>query len=615
MAGGYVGKILKVDLATKSISTKPINEEVARKYLGGKGYAVYLLYQYLKEYELKGSSPQDIVPLGKENVLIFATGPGTGVSRFPSPGRHHVMALKSPLTGSIGSANTGGEWGAFLKRAGFDAIVVEGASEVPVYLAIVDGKAEIRDARDLWGKNSFDICRMLKSVVEGKNTSVTCIGPAGENLVPIAAIMNDEHRAAGRTGLGAVMGSKKLKAIVVSGDRDVPVAKPEELRSVEDRCLDAMRKNPVTGEGLPTYGTAVLVNIINNAGALPYENWQRGVNPDAESISGETLAEKYLTKKRACWACTIGCGRVTSVKSGPFQILSSEGPEYETIWALGSSTGVKELDAVVKANHYCDELGMDPISLGSTIAAAMELNERGYIPEEDLQGLDLKFGNAAAMVEAVWRTAYKVGFGKHLASGSKKLCEAYGHPELSMSVKGLEMPAYDPRAVKGIGLNYATSNRGGCHVTGYTISPEIVGLPEKIDPLTIEGKAQWVKTFQDFTCVVNSTVNCLFTTFALGVKDFAELLSAVTGWDISEDEILKIGERIYNLERVIINKFGFDGKDDTLPSRLLKEPAPEGPAKGQVADLEKMKEEYYKLRGWVNGIPTPDKLRELEIKV
>jgi aldehyde:ferredoxin oxidoreductase len=217
MAGGYVGKILKVDLATKSISTKPINEEVARKYLGGKGYAVYLLYQYLKEYELKGSSPQDIVPLGKENVLIFATGPGTGVSRFPSPGRHHVMALKSPLTGSIGSANTGGEWGAFLKRAGFDAIVVEGASEVPVYLAIVDGKAEIRDARDLWGKNSFDICRMLKSVVEGKNTSVTCIGPAGENLVPIAAIMNDEHRAAGRTGLGAVMGSKKLKAIVVSG--------------------------------------------------------------------------------------------------------------------------------------------------------------------------------------------------------------------------------------------------------------------------------------------------------------------------------------------------------------------------------------------------------------
>jgi aldehyde:ferredoxin oxidoreductase len=276
---------------------------------------------------------------------------------------------------------------------------------------------------------------------------------------------------------------------------------------------------------------------------------------------------------------------------------------------------VKDLDAVVKANHYCDELGIDTISSGSTIAAAMELNERGYIPKEDLQGLDLKFGNASAMVEAVWRTAYKVGFGKYLALGSKKLCESYGHAELSMSVKGLEMPAYDPRAVKGIGLNYATSNRGGCHVTGYTIAPEIVGLPEKIDPLMTEGKALWVKIFQDFTSTVNSTVNCLFDTFALGAKDYGELLSAVTGWDIREDEILKIGERIYNLERVIMNKFGLDGKDDTLPTRLLKEPMPEGPAKGQVADLEKMKEEYYKLRGWVNGIPTPEKLEELEVKV
>jgi aldehyde:ferredoxin oxidoreductase len=427
--------------------------------------------------------------------------------------------------------------------------------------------------------------------------------------------MNDEHRAAGRAGLGAIMGSKKLKAIVVSGDQKVPVAKPEEFKAVADRCLDALKKNPVTGEGLPTYGTAVLVNIINNVGALPYKNWQTGVNPDAESISGETLSGKYLIRKNMCWACTIGCGRVTSVKSGPFQILASEGPEYESIWALGSSTGVKDLDAVVKANHYCDELGIDTISLGSTIAAAMELNDKGYIPKEDLQGLDLKFGNAAAMVEAVWRTAYKVGFGKYLASGSKKLCESYGHPEFSMSVKGLEMPAYDPRAVKGIGLNYATSNRGGCHVTGYTIAPEIVGLPEKIDPLTTEGKALWVKIFQDFTSTVNSTINCLFDTFALSAKDYGDLLSAVTGWNISEDEILKIGERIYNLERVIMNKFGFDGKDDTLPTRLLKEPMPEGPAKGQVADLEKMKEEYYKLRGWVNGIPTPEKLEELEVKV
>jgi len=615
LPNGYMGRILRVDLTAGTLRAEPLSNDVAKKYLGGKGYSVYLLYQYLREYESKGISAEDINPLGPENVLIFATGPGTGVPGFPSSGRYHVMALRSPLTGSVGSGNSGGEWGPFLKFSGFDMVVVEGCSDRPVYLSIMDGEAELRDASDLWGKNVFDTCRILKRRIGGKNTSVTCIGPAGENMARMACIVNDEHRAVGRTGLGAVMGSKKLKAIVVSGNEKVQVADPDRFKETSQKCLDKMRKNSVTGEGLPTYGTAILINVINTAGGLPYKNWQTGVNPDAEKISGETLAETYLTSRRACWGCTIGCGRVTSVKSGPFQILSSEGPEYESIWALGSSTGVKELDAVVKANHYCDELGLDPISMGSTIAAAMELNERGYIPEEDLQGLDLRFGNAAALVEAVWRTAYKTGFGKYLALGSKKLCEIYGHPELSMSVKGLEMPAYDPRAMKGIGLNYATANRGGCHVTGYTVSPEILGIPEKIDPLTPKGKAKWVKVFQDLTCVVNSTVNCLFVTFALGAEDYAELLSAVTGWNLTEDEILKIGERIYNLERVILNKYGFNGKDDVLPKRLLEEPMPEGPAKGHTVELEEMKKEYYELRGWINGVPTQEKLKELEIEL
>ncbi|MEM1587304.1 MAG: aldehyde ferredoxin oxidoreductase family protein [Candidatus Bathyarchaeia archaeon] len=615
MPGGYMGRILKVDLTTGTLRDERILEDVLRKYIGGKGYAVYLLYKYLKEYENKGVASTDIDPFGPENILIFATGPGTGVPGFPCSGRYHVMALRSPLTGSVGSANSGGEWGPFLKFSGYDMIVIEGASENPVYLSIINGSAELKSAKDLWGKNTFDTCRILSKRVGGKNTSVTCIGPAGENLVRMACIINDEHRAAGRTGLGAVMGSKKLKAIVVSGEEKVPVANPDEFREVSKRCLETMRKNRVTGEGLPTYGTSILINIINNAGALPYKNWQTGVNPYADKISGETLAETYLTGRRPCWGCIIGCGRITRVPSGPFQILKTEGPEYESVWALGSSTGIKELDAIIKANHYCDEFGMDPISLGSTIAAAMELSERGYIPEEDLQGLDLRFGNPTSLVEAVWRTAYKVGFGKYLALGSKKMCEIYGHPEISMSVKGLEMPAYDPRAIKGIGLDYATANRGGCHVTGYTISAEILGIPEKIDPLTPEGKAKWTKIFQDFTCVVNSTVNCLFSTFALSVRDYAELLSAVTGWNLSEDDILRIGERIYNLERVIVNKLGFDGKDDVLPKRLLEEPMPEGPAKGHVVELEKMKEEYYRIRGWVNGKPTAEKLRELEIEL
>jgi len=615
MSGGYINRILNVDLESKTLKSKPISEDVAKKYLGGKGYALYLLHQQLKEYKAKGIAPKDIDPLGPENVIIFATGPGTGIAGFPCPGRYHVMALRSPLTGSIGSANSGGEWGPGLKFAGFDLVTIRGAAEKPTYLSIVNGEAELLDASDIWGKSTFDTCRILKEETSGNNTSVACIGPAGENLVPMACIINDEHRAAGRTGLGAVMGSKKLKAIVVAGEYFVPVANSNLFKEVSKNCLEKMKTNAVTGEGLPAYGTSILVNIINNAGSLPFKNWQTGVNPEADKISGETLAKKYLVKKRPCWGCTIGCGRVTSVKKGPYQVLYSEGPEYESIWALGNSTGVMELDAVVKANHLCDELGLDPISTGSTIAAAMELREKGSIPEEDLQGIDLRFGNAAALVESIWHTAYRTGFGKYLALGSRRLCEIYGHPELSMSVKGMEMPAYDPRGIKGIGLNYATANRGGCHVTGYTISPEILGLPEKIDPLKWVGKAKWVKTFQDFTCLVNSTVNCLFVTFALGLKDYSDLLSAVTGWDLSEDDLIKIGERIYNLERLIINEYGFDDKDDTLPPRLLKEPMPKGPAKGRTVELDKMKKEYYKLRGWVNGKPKKEKLQELGIEI
>jgi aldehyde:ferredoxin oxidoreductase len=409
------------------------------------------------------------------------------------------------------------------------------------------------------------------------------------------------------------MGSKGLKAIVTAGDERPKVEKLDEFKEASKSALDKVKKNPVTGEGLPKFGTAVLVNIINNSGALPFKNWQTAYNERADEISGETLAEKYLRKRVACWGCAIGCGRATEVREGPFKILNTEGPEYESIWALGNDTGVIDLPAIIKANHFCDELGLDTISMGSTIACAMELYEKGYIKDEDLQGLDLSFGNSAAMVEAVWRTAYKSGFGKFLALGSRRLAEVFGCPELSMSVKGLEMPAYDPRAIKGIGLTYATANRGGCHVTGYTVSPEIIGLPEKIDPLTYEGKAAWAKAFQDFTCVVNSAVNCLFTTFALGADDYAPLLSYITGWDLTADELMKIGERIYNLERVILNTYGFDARDDTLPKRLLSEPLPEGAAKGHVVELDKMKKEYYRLRGWVDGKPTEEKLRELEI--
>ncbi|MHA1304948.1 MAG: aldehyde ferredoxin oxidoreductase family protein, partial [Candidatus Heimdallarchaeaceae archaeon] len=355
---------------------------------------------------------------------------------------------------------------------------------------------------------------------------------------------------------------------------------------------------------------AVLVNIINQNGLFPTNNWQTGVDKQAEEISGETLTEKYLINKHPCWGCVVACGRKSKVDSGPYKISYTEGPEYEAIWALGGSTNINDMGAVIRANHYCDIYGLDPISIGSTIAAAMELNEKGKIPEEDLQGIDLKFGNSDAVVELVWMAAFRQGFGYWIGEGSKRLCEHYGAPELSMSVKGLEMPAYDPRGAKGIGLNYATANRGGCHVTGYTIAAEVLG---DVDRFTIEGKAALTKTFQDFTSVVNSAVNCLFLTFALGLEEYAEMIGPVTGWDITAEELLTIGERITNLERILINKLGFTGKDDTLPKRLLKEKMPEGPSEGQVVELKTMLKEYYDVRGWDNGIPTPEKIAELGI--
>ena len=474
---------------------------------------------------------------------------------------------------------------------------------------MINGKAELVDAAGLWGKTTFSTTDEITAEI-GENASVACIGPAGENTVPISCIINDNYRAAGRTGMGAVMGSKKLKAIAVYGTEKVTVARPDEMKEHVKSAIRKIKENPVTGEGLPTYGTAVLVNLINEHGAYPARNFQTGHFPDAARQSGETLADTYLVGKKACWGCPIGCGRSTAVPDGTFSVTRGEGPEYESIFAFGSDCGITELDAITKANHLCNELGLDTISMGTTIASAMELVENEKIPESRLHGLNLTFGNAGAMVEAVWMTAYRAGIGDDLALGSLGLGEKYGAPELSMSVKGLELPAYDPRAVQGIGLNYATANRGGCHVSGYLISPEILGLPEKLDPYTTEGKAQWTKTFQDFTSLVNSSVVCLFNTFALGLPDYADMLSCITGWELDDQELLMIGERVTNLERLMINRYGFAEKDDTLPKRF-DEPMPDGPSKGHVSLLDRMLPEYYELRGWEDGKPGSEKLREL----
>ncbi|TEB13330.1 aldehyde ferredoxin oxidoreductase family protein [Pelotomaculum propionicicum] len=597
---GWMGTILRVNLTDGTIKKEPLNKNDACLYLGGRGLGTKIMMDEV--------DPQ-VDPLSPENKLIFMTGPLTGTAAA-CPGRYEVIS-KAPLTGSIGASNSGGHFGPELKYAGYDGIIFEGKAEKPVYLSINNDEVSLKSAVSLWGKTVFETTdELLKATSE--DARVTCIGPAGEKLVKFATVMNDKHRAAGRSGLGAVMGSKNLKAVVVRGTKSIQVANPEEFIKA---CWDARRKlkaHPVTGTGLGAYGTEILVNILNQSGALPTRNWQESSFEHADETSGETLAAKYLVRNKGCFGCSIGCGRVTRIPDGPFKGFG-EGPEYEAGWSLGADCGVRDLAAICKANFICNELGFDPITMGSTIACAMEMYEKGILAKEEL-GRDLNFGDAEGIVEFTRLTGLREGFGDKMAEGSFRLASMYGHPELSMTVKKQEMPAYDGRGVQGMGLEYATSNRGGCHVRGYLTSPEILGIPQKLDPLVTTDKAMWLKIFQDLTAVVDSANICLFSTFAIGLPEISSMLRTALGWDCTDEEILKIGERIWNLEKLFNLKAGFTKADDRLPDRLLKEQVKKGPAKGKVVELDVMLTEYYALRGWdTEGIPTDEKLKELSL--
>ncbi|MDN5363411.1 MAG: aldehyde:ferredoxin oxidoreductase [Eubacteriales bacterium] len=593
---GYCGKLLRVNLSTGEIKKEPLDLTVAKKFIGGRGLGSYILAQEI--------DPK-VDPLSPDNKIIFATGPLTG-SSAPTSGRYMVVT-KSPLTGAIACSNSGGFWGAELKFAGYDLIIVEGKAAQPCYIYIKDDVVEIRNAEKYWGKLVSETTSLLLEEVGDKKARVLTIGPAGEKLSPVAAVMNDKYRAAGRSGVGAVMGSKNLKAIVVRGSGCVEPAEPEKTKELLSTLLKKIRENGVTGQGLPNYGTAVLVNIINENGIFPTNNFQKAYFPDADEISGETLAEKYLVKKDPCYRCPIACGRYCKVDGE-----EGGGPEYETIWAFGADCGVNDLAAIIKANNLCNEYGLDTISAGATIACAMELFEKGYIKPEELDGPELKFGSAEAIIEWTRKMGAGEGFGAKLAQGSYRLAESYGVPELSMSVKKQELPAYDPRGVQGHGLQYATSNRGGCHVRGYLISPEVLGEPEKIDRFSLEGKAQWAKLFQDLTAVIDSLGLCLFTSFALNADDYRDLFNFIVGENYSTEELLTAGERIWNLERVFNLKAGISPAEDTLPKRLLEEPIPDGPSKGHKHRLAELLPEYYKVRGWdEKGVPTAEKLQAL----
>lgn len=591
---GYNGKILRVNLTDGSICKENLDPNLAEKFIGGRGIATKI---FMDEVGAK------VEPLSPDNKLIVATGPLTGT---PTPtGGRYMVVTKSPLSDTIACSNSGGHWGAALKFAGYDFIILEGKAQKPVYLHIEDDKVELRDAGHIWGKITSETHKILTE--EAGDVKVLNIGPAGEKLSPIAAIMNDLFRAAGRSGVGAVMGSKNLKAITVKGTGKVAISNPEQLKEIVADCTKKIREHGVTGQGLPAYGTAILVNIINENGVFPTNNFQSGVFSEAEEISGETLAEKYLLKKDVCYRCPIGCGRYCKVDD-----IEGGGPEYETIWAFGADCGVSDLPAIIKANFWCNEYGLDTISTGTTIAAAMELYQRGHIKDEELNGASLKFGDSDAIIHWTKAMGAREGLGNKMAEGSYRFAESYGAADLSMTVKKLELPAYDPRGIQGHGLQYATSNRGGCHVRGYMISPEILGVPEKLDRLSLEGKATWARIFQDLTAAIDAMGLCLFTSFALGAKEYADLLNAVTGSEFTADSLLAAGDRIWNIERLFNLEVGFTKADDTLPRRLLKDVMPEGPSKGHVHQLDKLLPEYYSIRGWdADGRPTADKLAEL----
>lgn len=612
---GWNRKVLRVDLTAGSCKEEPLNMEWADEYLGSRGLA--------SKYLVSEIDPK-VDPLSPDNKLIMSTGPLTGT--MASTGGRYTVVTKGPLTGAIACSNSGGFFGAEMKFAGWDMIIFEGRSPKPVYLYLENDRAELRDASHLWGTTCWHTEETIKQELQDPLVRVCSIGRAGENQVLFACIVNDLHRAAGRSGVGAVMGSKNLKAVALRGTKGMSGIKdfPAFLEATT-AAKKVLADNAVTGQGLPKFGTQVLMNVINEIGGLPTRNHRDVQFEDANKISAEAMHEKrptdgkpQLVTNAACFGCTIACGRISEIDKTHFTVENnpkywgaSGGLEYEAAWALGAANGVGDLEALQYANLLCNEDGMDPISFGATVGALMEMYEMGVVTKEQI-GLETPFGSAKALATLAEMTAHGEGFGKEIGLGSKRLCEKYGHPELSMSVKGQEFPAYDSRAIQGMGLAYATSNRGACHLRGYTVASEVLGIPVKTDPLATEGKPELVKAFQDATAVFDAAGICIFTSFAWTLADVQPQVAAACEGDWSMDKLNLVGERIWNMERQFNLAAGLTAKDDNLPPRLTSEPAKTGPAKGLVNGLAKMLPEYYQVRGWTpDGVPTGETLERL----
>lgn len=582
---GYTGRILTVDMTERAFRVEPLSGEQARAFIGGRGLGAALLYELM---------PPGTEPLDPAAPLIFATGPLTG-TRAPTSGRFSLTG-RSPLTRTVLDTNCGGAFGARLKSAGYDALILHGASDELITLEVDDRGVHFLPAAGLAGREVHDVTSAL---LEGrKAASAAVIGSAGERLVSLATIMVDGKRALGRGGMGAVMGSKNLKAIVVQGSDVRPkVAHPEDLEFFLYEIKKTLAANPITSTALPRFGTAMLVGVLGKRGLMPSLNYRGDGREMVDALSGERLADEFLVSRSGCWGCPIVCGRKTRTGSG-----EGHGPEYETIWALGANLGITSLEDVVDLNYLCNELGLDTISVGGTLAVAIELAENGA-------ELPVRRGDTPSVREAILSMARRdEGFGDLAASGSLALALAFDSSELAMQVKGLELPAYDPRGMQGQGLGYATSNRGGCHLRGNMLGFEVLGTPKLVDPSAVGGKAGLLIVAQHLGAALDSLSLCKFSSFALSEEHYARLYSAVTGFEMGGQELLRAGERIWNLERLFNLREGFSSADDRLPTRLLEEPN----EAGEVVDLAPMLAEYYRFRGWDEfGVPTRGKLDSL----
>ena len=608
---GLMGKILRVNLTDGKITEEAIPEKTARMYLGGGGLATKYLYDEVK----KGTDP-----FSPDNKLIFMTGPLTGTS-CPSAGRYSVVS-KSPLTGTWAQANSGGFWAPDFKKTGYDGVIFQGIAKKPVYLVCEDGKAELRDASHLWGMKTPETTDAIQNEL-GKQFKVACIGPAGEKKVRIACIMNDKHRAAGRCGLGAVMGSKNLKAIAAKGTKKVPIANPEKFMSVSKKQYDLIRDSMLK-VGLETHGTNLLLDMVNVRGGLPTRNWQVGMFDHVDKINGPALTDNVLKNRVACYACPVACGRVSEIKTGKWAGKEGEGPEYESVVLLGSACDVDDLNAITMANFLCNEYGIDTISAGSIVAFAMECYEKGILTKKDTGGLEIKFGDPDILVELIEKIGKREGIGDLLGEGTKRIAEKLGKgsEKFAMQVKGLELPAYDSRAAKITALGYAVASRGGDHMTGYIQGPTFIDTPflvvddSKIDDLYVPKPkdATVLRDLENALTMFDVTGTCKFMGLMLNAREWVDLISSVTGWEFSIEDFKMTGERIVNLSRAFNMRDGFSRADDNLPKRLVEEPMPDGPAKGHVVtELDTLLDNYYEARGWdkITGKPTPEKLREL----